>query len=190
MAKNKKIIWIIPISIVLLSSLVFADVTRSGVGASITYSTNMATTYQRAYWAVEEIVPSGCIISSVSCSSGQCSYSNGIIHAVGYTAESGGNMPSSISINIVGTGSCYLNNGHFVESYNDGANIVLGSSTILSQVWPLTLTAQSCNNAADKNTNCFIEDMELLDYMLLWRDRLVQDNQLLSVMVLWVQRGY
>lgn len=170
--------------VVLLSSVAFAAVTRSGGGTSVTYSTTMATTYSKAYWAVDDIVGSGCSGIGVSCSvtNGDCSYVGGAIRVVGYTVEAGGNMPSSITVSVSGTGSCSLNNGNYVESYPGN----LGSSTLLSGSVSLSLSV-SCNTDADTNCDGCVHDTEFPSAVNDWKgsQTYISDSEFPTVVNKW-----
>ena len=162
------------IMVVLMCSLVMATVTRTGSENTITYSSNMATTYPKAYWAVYEVVPSGCTVSSVSCSvSNGCSYvsADKSIRVTGYTAEAGGSMPPSITVTVSGTGSCLLNNGDYVESYNTGTQAVTGSLTDISGSISMSLGGGSCNTEADTNCDGCVSDPEFPVSVVNWKQQ-------------------
>ena len=124
---------------------VSAAVSRTTSGSTVTYSTTMATNYPRAYYVVYDVVPSGCTVNSVSCSTSnaECGYytPDRSIRVVGYTSEAGGSLPTSVSVSVSGSGSCSLNNGQYAESYNTGSSSNIGSITNLVGTPVLQLSA-------------------------------------------------
>ena len=146
--KMKKIIVMLTM-FCLMSSLVFATVSRNINGNQITYSTTIGGSYDRAYWAVRDTVGSGCTGISVVCTGTNiaCDYSNNEIRLVANTPDGGGTLESSTVVTVTGDGACTLNNGEYVESTPGN----LGSPTPISGSGELILGAggPECNTDAD-----------------------------------------
>ncbi len=154
----------------------------------MTYTTNglTAASYGKAYWSVDENVAS-CSVTGASCSGTNvdCTYVGGAIRVVAYTPEGGGAITKSVQVSVTGTGSCALTNGLGVESYDGiggSASSVGGSATLSLGV--------ACNNSADTNNNCVIDNPELLNYITKWINNIVTNPELLSSITIWINGGY
>ena len=188
------LISLFTISIIELPSA-YAAVVRSGIDSnSVSYSSGLGAGSTKAFWAVNEPVPSGCAVSSISCSTitqGSCAYSSTdkTIRLESHTVSTGGSLTTQITVDITGTGSCTLSTtGQYVES-SDGSQI--GATSISSASASLTLSGGStCNNIADTNTDCVINNSELLSYISQWVNNQVNNQALLGAIGFWVAGGY
>ena len=180
--------------LVLLSSVAFAAVSRSAANNVVTYTTGVATSFYKAYYAVNDIVPAGCTITQQPTCAGNyqsCSYvsSDRSLRVVGYTAEAGGSMPSSVAVTVVGTGSCTLGNFNYAESYKatSGGAAVLGSSTSVTDSDALTLSVAACSTKGDTSSPCDgkVSNQELLNYITRWVNSEVTNQDLLDSITAW-----
>lgn len=130
MRKMKNIIYLL-MSLILISSVFAVSRPSVSTGGTITYSKeNIPLSILKGYWAVEDIV-SGCTFSSVSCGTSSyyaCSKVGSTIRVVAHSDDSGQNLPSSVTVNVVGSGTCVLSMYH-VESWKTSTATVTGSAT-------------------------------------------------------------
>lgn len=164
---------------------------RSISGTQITYtaSTAFSSSLPKGYWAVEDVLPgTGCSITNVaktSCGT-NCEYSisSNTIKLVAYTPESGGTVGNSKSITVAGSGSSCTLTGNYAEAPGTaGTKTAMSSGTI-------SFGGGACSNQADSNSNCKIENSELLNYITAWINGSVTNPQLLSTISIWVNGGY
>ncbi len=163
MKNGKKWIIIGVVVMIMMSSMVFATVTRSqpGNGNTVTYTTDALTgSYTKAYWAVNENV-AACDVTGAVCSvtNADCSYNNGAIRVISYTPDGGGPLPTSVMVIVSGTGLCPLNSGQYVESLPGN----LGSATSLTGSVSLDFSGGSCNGQSDIDCDGTIGLQEILD---------------------------
>lgn len=160
---NKMMIMVLVAALCL--SPVYAAVTRSVSGSTITYSSTMSTSYSKAYWSVYEGI-SGCAVTSASCSPSTnvaCTYQGGALKVVANTQESGGSMPATVTVSVQGSGTCSLS-GQWVESYNTGTQAVVMSTpnTFSAATMSLSSTSYSCTGTTPSNSQiCSGDDQSL-----------------------------
>lgn len=184
------------LTVLILMSTAFAAVTKNTGTAGdnvFTYNSAIAPDVNRGYWAVYDVVPAGCTVSSVSCSASgnaDCAYysPDNSIRVVAYTNEAGGGVANSVTMTVQGTGSCTLSGGQYVESWNDGTP-VLGSITSFTTDADIVLSS-TCNEASDSNGDCTISLSELITYAQLWIDNAgVTLSQVIAQAEIWVAGG-
>jgi len=143
---------IIPILIlILMSSMAFAAVTRSGGGTAVTYTSTLTGSYTAAYWAVDDATV-GCTVTSATCTgltNVDCDYTAGAIRLVSYTPEAGGTLDTDVTVTVTGSGTCSLN-GEYVESSPGN----LGSATALTGSVTLDFGVAGCAIYGDTAPAC------------------------------------
>jgi hypothetical protein len=143
---------------------------------SISYAYHsLQSTYDRAYWAVWDYVPSGCTIDSVSCDNPNavCSYvaSDNSIRFVAFTDNDGGEIESSVQIDIEGSGDCELTNGEYILSFDEGGTPNLGTKSNIGGDTTLQICIPMVNvlNSIEMWKLGHIGMDYLLDYISEWK---------------------
>lgn len=107
----------------------YGDVISSQSEGTIFYRTNEPyLTADKAYWAIQDVVPAGCTITDVSCNiaNGGCSLIDNEIRIIGHTSISGYDMVNELAVTVEGYGQCQFahlsDTGMAVYGYYDEAN--------------------------------------------------------------------
>ena len=170
------------IAMLCMIPIVLATVSRSvnEVTDTITYTSSLVSTYDSAYWAIEETF-SGCSVTAACPTASDiiCSYSDNVLRVTGYASNQ--KLPIA-AISFTGTdGAACAITGSWVES-RTGSVMSTPSSFVTGS---LTIGIQ-CNTDADTDCNGDVSDSELLAYASRWLASEVSDSQLLQAANAWI----